>query len=117
VPLDRVHVWLATITVVVVVAACGTAPAADPGDDDPRFGDEGLSGMCESMDVDIAADAEGYPTEAGAIAAFVAEHAVLEDTTVSDGTVLFDGEEVGTLSVTEAPGGGFFVTSASWCYP
>ena len=81
------------------------------------FADPALSGRCEEMTVELAGDHRGPSTPAAAVAVFVASGEVPDELTVDDHRVLFEGEQVGTITTAEAPAGGYVVVSSEWCHP
>lgn len=95
----------------VMVAGCGTGTQTE---------DEtgSLAGLCNDLDTEIAEDEPGLDTADEAIAAFLADgDDFLADAAIEGQQILYEGEEVGRLSVSSLPAGGYLVTSAEWCYP
>lgn len=100
----------------LTVDAAG-ADEANPGSAPSSFEDPALAGTCEAVESAIASEEPGAPTAEQAIDFFVADNTILEQTTIEGRQIKYEGEVVGRISVRTAPAGGFYVSSAEWCYP
>lgn len=104
----------------MALAACaggdtsGEAPAESQA---ARFGDAALAGLCENANAAVDADEPGAATQEEAVDLFVQQNGVLSDTTIEGTQIVYEGEEVGSLVISQAPAGGYYVETAEWCYP
>lgn len=101
------------------LAGCGggDAPGQEPSGESQGagFGGPSLAGLCEDADVDIDDEPQAATPEE-AVDLFVQDHSVLSDTTIEDTQILYDGEVVGSLVISQASAGGYYVSRAEWCY-
>jgi hypothetical protein len=81
------------------------------------FGDPELAGYCEAASATLAADEPAAPDPATAIEEFVRANSVLADTSIEGAEILYDGDVVGHVRISEVSAGGYYVETAEWCYP
>ena len=108
--------WLVVAVVAAVATGCdgGTDGPGDAGA--AGFGPPQLAGLCEDVDIDVDSATPGAPTREAAIQEFVAGEGMLSGTTVEGDRILFEGEVVGSLTVSQKDAGGFYVERGEWCY-
>lgn len=85
--------------------------------DTSRFGDPSRAGLCEEVEVDVSSQAVAASTRDGAVARFVELHPILEETSVENSTIYFEGEAVGEIFISRTDDGDYHVERGSWCYP
>ena len=95
----------------------GPTGASSPIATNAGFGNPERAGLCEDANVDVAADDPAAPNREAAVDEFRQLYPVLDETTIEGTEIRYGGEVIGQLNISEAPGGGYYVDRAEWCYP